>query len=317
MSPDVLKKMEAFKNSTDAPKFACILGKGGTRKQFADDLTDRCNKPELIAQGRSSLCGPAAFMYCVAREKPDEYAHCVLDLAMTGKGNLGGLQVEPTPGGRNELTEEKIAPVDWVALGSVRKMNRVDSGLEGMTFGNALMRWFNATGWFYAVNETSPASSKSQAMNDLFSINKLDTCYVCLLITSKIIERGQPGWGGADHWVVLGDGKPNGGGTNGASGHQIWVQDACPDIKDIRTCIAQNRNVELPRYVAGGDRDLYSESIGNRSRYGGDKEKYENKLLSFKVYSWGEIKAIKDEAAVLKEFLKNYYGYVRAKRNGT
>ncbi|MDR2093562.1 MAG: hypothetical protein LBP58_09675 [Azoarcus sp.] len=82
--------------------FKCIDGKASTapeirdeRKKFVRSVEDRRDAPTLINQGGSSLCGPAAFMYCIAREKPDDFAAYVLDLALTGEGRLGNLKVMP------------------------------------------------------------------------------------------------------------------------------------------------------------------------------------------------------------------------------
>ncbi|MDR3213434.1 MAG: hypothetical protein LBT71_05900, partial [Azoarcus sp.] len=60
-------------------------------------------------------------MYCIARENPDAYGEYVLDLAMTGEGRIGNLVVKPGTDCRKAGPDAKnIAPVDWVALASLR-----------------------------------------------------------------------------------------------------------------------------------------------------------------------------------------------------
>jgi|GEM_PF-3797845 len=90
------------------------------REAFIGTLEKRCKDPKLIAQGNTNLCGVASFMYCVACEYPDEYSKFVLSLAMHGKGSIGSLTVSPPNAAKVDITSNTIAPVDWVALASIR-----------------------------------------------------------------------------------------------------------------------------------------------------------------------------------------------------
>src|SRR4029079_18881235 len=84
-------------------------------------LRERVNDPRKQKQGAASLCGPAAFFYCVLNYKPELYVQYVIDLFTTGKARIGSLKVQPGPACRAyPPPRHRIAPVDWVALASLR-----------------------------------------------------------------------------------------------------------------------------------------------------------------------------------------------------
>jgi hypothetical protein len=330
MSPDVKKKMDEFRNSTDAPAFECIGNNFTAKKAFADALEDRYKAPNEIDQGGSSLCAAASFMYCIAREKPDEYAKYVLDLAMKGVAHLGTMKVAPKKALNGYVSKgwRTISPVDWVALASVRDsffspMSGVDSDFGGMTAGSTLKDWFDATGWFSSVQDVTSIANP-RTMNHLLRINTLPTSYVCLLTKGRAIKANLSSpWHGADHWAVLGDANrnPSLGSTNGLNGHTIWIQFQCADLG-----IQIN---EAPVPFLGGDVPTWEgiSSVGDNPHMtvggnGGKKNVRYNELesgkLDFKVYTWGGetgwngIKGIQMVNLTVKEFLINYFGYVAA-----
>ena len=295
MSPDVLKKIDEFLKSTDTPAFSCIDNNPVARLAFVDSLKLRYNNPVKINQSGASLCAAAAFMYCIARERPDDYAMYVLDLAMTGRTRLGNMMVTPSPGCRKALVTSKsgrsISPVDWVALASVRddtgsRMRSVESDYAGITRGGDLKGWFNATGWFAQVVDRS-LSTSTRSLENLLEINTLPTCYVCLFIKGKVIQHGsKSAWYGADHWVVLGDGQRgvSFGQTNGLNGCRI-------EITKPGTAIAV--------------KPVTSTKQGE----------FDNGKLSFSVYTWSEIRRIDHiymNNLTVKKFLGYYYGYLAA-----
>src|SRR5262245_14600235 len=75
-------------------------------------LRERVNDPHKQNQGAASLCGPAAFFYCVLNYKPELYVQYVIDLFTTGKARIGSLKVEPSlPCRVSQPTTDRIAPV--------------------------------------------------------------------------------------------------------------------------------------------------------------------------------------------------------------
>jgi hypothetical protein len=295
-------KRAQFLNSTQPFAFDCIPATN--RQMFIKDLEDRQKTPVLIDQAVTMLCGPAAFMYCIAREKPDDYGEYVLDLALSGEGNLGGLHVKPGADCRATPLAGQIHPIDWIALASLRDasnafadMDDTDDRFAGITTGSDLKAWFNKTGWF--PNGVLDASNwvANQSLDNLLEVNvRSPKAYVCLCIRAAIIEpsSGEVGmnkigktnapktwWGGADHWIVLGDGTGTGTGDN----------------KDI-----------LVSPQSAPQRRPYPNMPGNDDLPGG--------MLEFKFYSWGKIWASVNRFPGLKveEFLRYYYGFVIASK---
>jgi hypothetical protein len=314
-------KKNEFLNSTVPPAFSCIKNTRQDRDNFVDALDKRRKDPLLIHQQETSLCGPAAFMYCIAREKPDDYGIYVLDLAMTGKGRLGKLEAAPEAGCRN-ASVGKIAPVDWVALGGLRdspgaRLDKHDSQWSGMTRGATLAGWFKDTGWFEASNVTDFIPSRSRPLDDLLRINMLPAGYVCLLLNSKVLTGKPTTWNGATHWVVLGDGDGKGGGTNGNCGTRIRIQASNTIITDylhrkVMTCPISETPTPVGNEVvtpAGFDIPIIDEKKRKRKR------ELEQGKLDFLMYTWGGNRTVDKmhPNLTVEEFLKYYFGYVSAR----
>jgi len=279
--------VKRFRRSTGSLAFACI--DNHNRDAFANALMDRIHDPWKIDQGGTPLCGPAAFMYCIAKDRREDYVRYVLDLAEHGVGKLGNnLTVTPSMVCRNAPPDEKIDPVDWVALASLRDsansflpMDGPDSETAGITMGGAMVDWFRATGWFPGGVGKAIKYNWSQPVDELHDIDRhrrpeplVNLCgidprvsgggHVCLLIRFQILNNTPPvsernrlkpsgkskkWYGFPNHWVVL-------------EGHIGLTHSATPD-----------------------------------------------QMLNFKVWSWGGMKTIK---MPVRQFLPYYYGYVSA-----
>lgn len=183
------------------------------------ELQLRIDMPWQIDQGGASLCGPAAFMYCLAKDRPELYAQYVCDLYIFGKARINDLVVEPSnackagriSNSRNEATRS-ISAVDWIALASLRdSTNRflrnrsVSSDSAGITLPRALSEWFSAAGYRQVQHETrltnSPGSEHLLHAAQRYQHNQ----NVCLFIAAKVKSgpftlRVVP-----NHWVVMSD----------------------------------------------------------------------------------------------------------------
>jgi len=220
-----MERIERFEREDGSLKFKCI----DKREDFTKSLKARARNSRLIQQGDTPLCGPAAFMHCLAKDKRDDYVHYVLDLAEKGEGRLGNLRVKPGSACLNS-TDIGSDPVDWVSLASLRdstnhffSMRSYESEVAGITTGGALAYWFNSTGWYHAVNLSFYQSLKTQSrFKHLLDMNQRADGHICLLIRSAIItnhsssDTGFKKWNGSgtpktylgtpDHWIVL-DGR--------------------------------------------------------------------------------------------------------------
>ena len=151
-TPTTQELLNDFSKGIGESAFACLEGEK-TQNKLVADLHERIAKPHITNQLYTPLCGPAAFMYCIAKDRPNDYLRYVLDLVTTGTGKLGGLIVTPSAACRNADLEGKIAPADWVALASLRdssnkamQMSGPDSNAAGITLPDELAEWFSKTG---------------------------------------------------------------------------------------------------------------------------------------------------------------------------
>ncbi|MDR1424549.1 MAG: hypothetical protein LBI92_08095 [Azoarcus sp.] len=331
--------------------FKCIDGDAkapaaikDAREQFIKAVEVRCiindveNGPLKINQGDSSLCGPAAFMYCVAREKPDDFARYAFDLALTGTGSLGSLIVKPKQAcldaerlkvEKSWLSRERtITPADWVTLASLRdstgpvsSMTRVTSDFGGMTHPDALAGWFRKTGWFRNVRNEARIGGHRDPLRHLLGINSLPLSYVCLLINANIMTRGVV-FRMPTHWVVLGDGAGKGGGSNGNDGSVIRISTPGMTTLDSRgRPIMTVPKMEIPfQYQIMERVSCLPDSPAcafNNDPTASKRAELEKGKLNFKVYTWGRIGTIdayNPGNVTVEKFQAAYFGYVAAAR---
>lgn len=76
-------------------------------------------------QNRSSLCGPAAYFYCLLKDRPDLYQIAVKQLWETGKANFANLEIKAGDAAQpknffDEVGDQRISGLDWITLGSLR-----------------------------------------------------------------------------------------------------------------------------------------------------------------------------------------------------
>ena len=166
------------------------------RKDVVDGLRERIVDPSKQNQFKASLCGPAAFLYCVLEEHPEVYTQYVIDLYKTGEGRLGKLTIKPSSGCRAyPAPKDKIHPVDWIALASLRDFENTlfdyssaDDTAAGITMPHTLAAWFSKLGWRGVRNITNVYFVKGRSdVNDCardFDANRR----VCLFINMQMLD---------------------------------------------------------------------------------------------------------------------------------
>jgi len=219
------QRMEKFKQGKGSLKFKCIEDGDKGRTEFVASLEKRFSDARKVSQGLTPLCGPAAFMHCIASDRPADFVNYVLDLAETGEARLGGLSVKPSADCRNAVVAKKIIdPVDWVALASLRDTTNTFSTMSsekdnaaGITFPADMQKWFSLTGWFSGGVSKNTNLASSLSARHLIGINQRTDSHICMLIRSEIFRRTAadiginklgtniPKKGGKfpNHWVVL------------------------------------------------------------------------------------------------------------------
>jgi hypothetical protein len=192
------------------------------RRKVAKQLRDRIENPSLINQGLSSLCGPAVFIYCLAKRKPKLYAKYIIDLYEKGEAKIGRLKVKPGMDCKNfdPIAEYEILEADWIALAGLRDSendffdyDNPNDQLPGITMPGDIAKWFAFSDFLAIRQNTNIFFDKS--LYTLLQAHKkyISGACVCLFVGAHVLQGIPNGRSPADHWVVLNspisiDGKP-------------------------------------------------------------------------------------------------------------
>ncbi|MFL1406598.1 hypothetical protein ACJO2E_14780 [Marinobacter sp. M1N3S26] len=200
--PSTLTNLELRRKVARLPArdfaFSCI----SSGRSYLRTLDARLQNPETVRQGNAPLCGPAAFMYCVAKSFPRVYERYALELALEGNSKIGQLLVTPSSACRNAtdsigLGGISIPALDWVTLAGLRdstnawfRMRNPGSNVSGITFPGAMMDWFQGSGLFTNCEDHSSLVT-NPSLNNLLNANQkfLKDHYVCLFIRAAILTR--------------------------------------------------------------------------------------------------------------------------------
>lgn len=184
-----------------------------SRADVVKGLRARIADPGKIDTSNCSLCGPAAFLYSVLSEYPEDYCNYICDLYDTGKGSLWGFEVKPSSDTKNyKVPTDKIDPVDWVGLGGLRDSENsifdyqsVDDDASAVTLPRTLTSWFEKATYKTRHNVTNVYLTKSKS--DIESANALRSqgLKVSLFINSDMLYTSKQDNSSTfpDHWVVL------------------------------------------------------------------------------------------------------------------
>jgi hypothetical protein len=231
---------------TRIAQFATGSGNGAfpsiARADIVSGLRERIANPAKIDTSNVNLCGPAAFFYCLVNDDADLYARYVIDLYTTGKAMLGTLEVSPGSDCRNHRPDKaKIAPVDWVALASLRDSDNSffdfdsdDTGVGGITMPHSMKSWFQACGYGHMRDTTSVWVVSDVSDFDAIGSYFMKGRWVCMFINSNLLSgKTETDFSlTPDHWVVLtssvrvNDGKTSFSVFSWGQNNQIQLADA-------------------------------------------------------------------------------------------
>ena len=179
------------------------------------------------AQGDSSLCGPAAFFYCLLMDRPDLYKQMVKELWESGKTKIGTLKLEPSSDCRHpkkffdyddiEGIYPKVSAIDWITLASLRDTENSffdydspDDQIPGITVAGELKKWFKKAGAeiVYEINTKiiNHITGPKLTLKDLCRLNYYIGLgmHVVVLIAARMLDRGS-GPTSKNHWIVWND----------------------------------------------------------------------------------------------------------------
>jgi hypothetical protein len=173
-----------------------------SRTRFVKHLRELIDGSRAINQGNSSLCGPAALVYCWIKKFPLEFAYYALQLYKYGKGSMGRLLVQPGHGCRNftptqgPTPQGNIIDVDWVVLASLRDSengflpyDHEERQLAGITMPSTMAKWFEHIGFVVQdqtnlFNAGSPMHRLKLLIDAADNFSKSNTSMVCLLVNA-------------------------------------------------------------------------------------------------------------------------------------
>ncbi len=183
-----------------------------SRSEVVSGLRDRLATPTLIDQKNTSLCGPAALMYCLASSKSALYAQYVAELYATGHSTIGRLTVAPGAGCKayRATAASGIHPVDWVTLASLRDSENdafdydaPSCEVGGITMPDDLVDWFKDVGFSKDANVTNLVFTKDEATLTAAGVRRSHSHHVCLFISANMLQSPHESSWTPDHWVVL------------------------------------------------------------------------------------------------------------------
>jgi hypothetical protein len=180
------------------------------REAIAAGLTARVAHPTFINQGHVGVCAPAAVVYSIARNKPEDYVKAVTELFDLGRTKIDKWNI--TPG--HDLKSYKLPPsrpideVDWIVMASIRDSENWFFDYESISdAGGAHLN--EVTDWLTKAGFTDPQQDWNYVMDKPPSnLQKADELYskgyqVVLRIDSKILIGETRTISRGDHVVVL------------------------------------------------------------------------------------------------------------------
>jgi hypothetical protein len=221
LPPDVNRVAWRIKRVAQANSLVKAFTPGGQEQGFpnigrqdvVNGLNVRISQPWLQSQGTASLCGPAAFLYCVLFERPELYTQYVIDLYVNGEAWLGQLHVKPSDACRGyKAPPNTIDPVDWIALASLRDSDNsilhyssAEDATAGITMPHSVEKWFNKLGWSSVRNDTNVLFLKGRDEVDDCIRNFDHFGRVCLFVNMKMFDPAKLTHQSLtpNHWVVL------------------------------------------------------------------------------------------------------------------
>ena len=187
------------------------------RSTIQEQITTRFNQLDYPDQGDSSLCGPAAFFYCLQMDRPDVYAQAARELWCWGKTKIGELEIVPGEGCRHPSgayynhtlpPRATISGIDWITLASLRdsentvlSYDAVDCPAAGVTMWQTLTEWFQKAGYelvFCNAGITRGSVEDIRLFNDY--VNR--GYKVVTLVAGGLLEGNDSIFTVPNHWIV-------------------------------------------------------------------------------------------------------------------
>jgi hypothetical protein len=182
------------------------------RAKVAAGLKARIDNPDLIKQGKTSLCGPADFIRDIADDKPVVYAQAAIDLYKFGIAKIGTIMIFPGDDLKKYAlpASANIDHSDWIVLASLRDTDnwwfdyQSDSdGAAAITMPHSKAKWLTDAGYSDVINETNILKcmdlANAKRASDLF----LKGYKVALFVNANILDSPRSPSFVPNHWIAL------------------------------------------------------------------------------------------------------------------
>ncbi|CAI3107767.1 hypothetical protein MWMV18_MWMV18_02559 [Acinetobacter calcoaceticus] len=191
-----------------------------SKAQIEAGLQSRLNEP-FPDQDLASLCGPAAYFFCLINLSPSKYKLAVKQLWETGQTRIGELEIKPSLDGCRRVKNfyrsngrPKIPSIDWIPLASLResenkafKLNDPSKEFAGITLWSGMYSWFDSSG--FKIEKVFSFNPLGYNDDSVAGINQYagDNYYVITLISASILDSGASSGTNIlpDHWIVWTD----------------------------------------------------------------------------------------------------------------
>jgi hypothetical protein len=182
---------------------------------FLNELEARINNPKKIFQADAAVCGPATFLYGLARHRPFGYAHFACWLFMRGSARLGNLNIVAPDNVKNTAALHGMGAADWVTLASLRlarnwvftepqNLNKVF--FTGVTWPASLTWWLSKAG-YNATNRANLTITKGWTNWQRACRRHNNGEIVCMFINTNMLSSSLAVRGTKsstpNHWIGL------------------------------------------------------------------------------------------------------------------
>jgi len=238
------------------------------RSKFEDQISSRVNYSSFPDQGRTSLCGPASFFYCLQMDRPDVYKQAAIELWMQGKTKIGTLDITPGDGCKHPKGSfyfsgsERISGLDWITLASLRDSENsimsyddIDDEVAGITMWGKITEWFEKSGYVKIYTNVGLGRCSIEDVARLSEYADNGYKVVCLISAGMLFDFGSDDTFSKNHWVVWAGALKN---ANGKAITKNSPPDEIVNLKlfswgAVKNQIKLNKNLEYVRkHIFGG-----------------------------------------------------------------
>ncbi|OTA14399.1 transposase [Xenorhabdus beddingii] len=185
------------------------------KSKIESQIQNRLSKRNFPDQGGASLCGPAAFFYCLQMDRPDIYEQAARELWRYGKTKIGELEIKPGDGCRHPKGSfynqygSRISGLDWLTLASLRDSeniimdyDEVSDQVPGITAWWTLSDWFEKAGYEKIFSNVGLSHCNINDLVTLGDYYNKGYHVVTLISAGMLSDFGNTETSGKNHWIV-------------------------------------------------------------------------------------------------------------------